>query len=153
MSPPDSTPVATPLTLDDFADEFEALFAAQRRLRGRDAMVEDGVSFAQFRLIRILARDGAMSASRLAEAAAITPSSATQMLDALELRKLVKRTRSETDRRVVIVGLTAEGRRRSDLRRAANRAEFARAFADFTGDEIAVGVEALRRYARYLDAM
>ena len=148
-----SQPAATPLKLDDLADEFDGLFAALRRLRGRDAVLEDGVSFAQFRLLRILARDGAMAASRLAEAAAITPSSATQMLDSLEQRAFVRRTRSESDRRVVIVEVTDEGRRRSEARRTANRAEFARAFADFSESEIATGVEMLRRYSAYLDAM
>jgi DNA-binding MarR family transcriptional regulator len=108
-SPPDPTAAARPQTLDELADAFERLFAAQRRLRGRDAMEVDGVSFAQFRLLRTLAREGPMPASRLAEAAAITPASATHTLDALERPQFVTRTRSLTDRRVVTVDLTEEG--------------------------------------------
>ena len=151
MSSP-TDPTTTP-TLDELSDAFDGLFAAQRRLRGRDAMVVDGVSFAQHRLLRALAREGAMPASRLAEATAITPSSATQTLDALEARGFVKRTRSLTDRRIVTVELTDEGRRRSDARRASNRKVFAHAFADISGDEIAAGVELLRRFGEYMDSL
>lgn len=94
-----------------------------------------------------------MPASRLAEAVAITPSSATQMVEALERRKLVRRIRSRTDRRVVTVEITEEGRRRSEARRAANRLTFARMFADVPSHELTTGVEILRRYVQYLDSL
>lgn len=143
----------TTVGLDQLADAFEDVFAAQRRLRGRDAIDADGVSFAQLRLLRALVRDGPMPATRLAEAVAITPSTATQMVEALERRKLVRRTHSKTDRRVVTVDVTEDGRRRSEARRSANRAVFARMFAEVPSNELATGVEILRRYADYLDSL
>jgi DNA-binding MarR family transcriptional regulator len=49
--------------------------------------------------------------SELAEAAGITASTATRILDALERRGIVSRTASVADRRAIAVTLTSEGRR------------------------------------------
>ena len=48
----------------------------------------------------------------LAEVAGIAPSTATRILDALERRAIISRSRSDHDRRGVTVSLTAFGRRR-----------------------------------------
>jgi DNA-binding MarR family transcriptional regulator len=139
--------------LDAFTEAFDGLFAAQRRLRGRDAKDVDGISFAQYRLLRTLARDGPMPASRLAGSAGISPASTTQMLDALERRGLVARVRSEQDRRVVTVALTEDGERRSETRRRRNQRLLEDAFADIPPEQLATGADILRRCAAYLDSV
>lgn len=146
-------PVDAPHVLDAFTEAFEGLFAAQRRLRGRDAKEIDGISFAQFRLLRTLTRDGPMPASRLASSAGISPASTTQMLDSLEKRGLVERVRSESDRRVVTVALTPEGERRSELRRARNTKLLEESFRDIPPGDLEIGAEVLARCAAYLDAL
>lgn len=144
----------TPTTdLDAIADAFEELLAAQRRLRGRDAKEFDGISLGQLRVLRALQRDGAMPVNQLATAAMASPPSVTQMLDALEERELVVRTRSDADRRIVTVDLTPKGRSRAELRRAAVRAQLEQSFADVPPDDLARGAEVLRRLAAYLDAL
>jgi DNA-binding MarR family transcriptional regulator len=139
--------------LDALADAFEELLAAQRRLRGRDAKLVDGISLAQLRLLRTLARDGSMPATQLASAVAISPSSLTQALDGLERRGLVERVRSTDDRRVVTVALTQEGARRSEARRAELRRVLEQTFDDLPEHDLASGARILRRYASFLDAL
>jgi MarR family transcriptional regulator, organic hydroperoxide resistance regulator len=150
---PQIAEASTEVRLDPLRDAFFEVFAAQRRLRGRDAKVVDGISFAQMRLLQTLARDGAMPTSQLASTVAIRPSSITQMLDGLERRGFVERTRSTTDRRVVTVTLTPSGSVQAEGRRSTQRTVFDEIFADLADGEIASGVEVLRRCAAYLDAL
>jgi DNA-binding MarR family transcriptional regulator len=139
--------------LDAIADAFEELLAAQRRLRGRDAKEVDGISVGQLRVLGALLREGAMPVSQLAQATLASPPSVTQMLDALQERGLVARTRSETDRRSVTVELTPTGRRRAEARRKVVRAELERTFANLPAGDYPAGAEVLRRLAAFLDAI
>jgi DNA-binding MarR family transcriptional regulator len=68
-----------------------------------------GVTFVEYSVLRVL-MDGALSLSRLAEAAVRTTGGMTKIVDRLERRKLVERTPDPADRRGVLVGLTEEGR-------------------------------------------
>ncbi len=43
--------------LEELREALMALFGAQRRLRGRDARIEGGVSFAHYPLLSALARE------------------------------------------------------------------------------------------------
>jgi MarR family 2-MHQ and catechol resistance regulon transcriptional repressor len=138
---------------DDLYDAFEALFAAQRRLRGRDARLLDGISLAQFRLLRTLARQGAMPIGQFAARVGITAAAATQLLDGLETRGLVQRTRCGDDRRVVNIDLTAEGQRRAKESLAHHRQQFEAALDGLSAAQVHAGVDVLRRCASYLDAL
>ena len=90
-------------------DEFAR---AVRRARGR--AMHRSLTVSQYGLLEPLAVDGTAAVGQLAEAAGITAATATRILDTLERRGLVRRTPSQTDRRGVLVTLTAEGRRRFD---------------------------------------
>jgi DNA-binding MarR family transcriptional regulator len=61
-------------------------------------------------LIETLGRYGSMIMSELADHARLSLSTATGLIDALVAKGLVKRERSEEDRRIVRVQLTAMGR-------------------------------------------
>src|SRR6266568_1889637 len=101
------------------------LFAAQRRMRGRDAQRKDGITYAQYHLLRILAdQGGELAASKLAACADVTPTTVTQMVDPMVEHGLVERIRSEEDRRVVFVRLTAYGREVCARQRAINEARW-----------------------------
>jgi DNA-binding MarR family transcriptional regulator len=139
--------------LEELRTAFDSVFAAQRRLRGRDAKVLDGISYAQFRLLNTLAREGPMPSSHLASTIGVSGPSTTQMLDALERRGMIERTRVEHDRRVVTVTVTAEGRRRCEVRRAAQQQVFERQFAGLREHEVTIGVDVLRRCAAFLDEL
>jgi DNA-binding MarR family transcriptional regulator len=128
-----------------------AVFGAHRRLRGRDARIEGGVSFAHFQLLSVLAEKGEMSARQLSAEAGLTPATVTQMLDALAEAGIVERTRSETDRRVVLTRLTADGRQRVERKQQALTEKWRSAVSGLDIGEIEAADRVLRLMAAYLD--
>jgi DNA-binding MarR family transcriptional regulator len=130
-----------------------ALFGAQRRLRGRDARIEGGLSFAHYPLLSALQREGELSAGQLATEVSLTPATVTQMLDALAAAGLVERTRSETDRRVVMTQLTPEGRRRVERKEAELIARWQEALSGFEPHEIEAATRVVARLGEYLDEL
>ncbi len=69
-----------------------------------------GITFSQRRLLRQL-REGPRAAGEVAASLGISPPALTRQLTSLEERGVVSRTTDTSDRRKVIVDLTAEGRR------------------------------------------
>lgn len=94
-------------------DECEPLVGALRRLvrsldRGsRRLMQERGLTSPQYTLLRILAVQPGASVGELAQVAGMGQTTVTDILDRLEARGLVVRTRGETDRRRVELQLTS----------------------------------------------
>jgi DNA-binding MarR family transcriptional regulator len=134
----DQTPPADsagpPADLPGLAPQLsEALTRASWRLR-RAAVKELaplGLTFAQSRVLRILARAG--EPRRMSDIAArfeVAPRSATSMIDSLEAAGLVERSADPSDRRSVLVSLAPGGRalvdRMSTLRRESASALFGR---------------------------
>ena len=68
-----------------------------------------GVSMAQVHILYTLHRSGEMPMSRLADVLNVSLSNATGLIDRLEERGYIERTRVPEDRRVVMVHLTASG--------------------------------------------
>ena len=68
------------------------------------------VSQSQLACLNMLRQDGSMPISRLAKGLAVEPSTATGVIDRLEQKGLVRRTRQGSDRRVVTIELTQKGR-------------------------------------------
>ena len=83
----------------------------------------------QFWLLRYLERQCPVSVGALAEALGITPSSATTACKRLEQAGLVTRTRQATDKRGVLVVLTAQGRAQLDELRRRQREAVGRLLA------------------------
>jgi MarR family transcriptional regulator, organic hydroperoxide resistance regulator len=98
---------------------FRHVFRALNRMRGRDTHLGGSdLSHAQFELLIELDERGELSAGELAVAARISPATVTQMLDGLADSGYVERTRSDSDRRVVMARLTADGQVRVEAKRA-----------------------------------
>ena len=68
------------------------------------------LTFSQWTVLMALREWGQSSSGELARGICHDAGSLTRMLDQLEKRGLIARTRSETDRRVVSLSLTARGR-------------------------------------------
>jgi DNA-binding MarR family transcriptional regulator len=75
-----------------------------------------GITLAQLAALRQL-RDGPVSAGHLGRLIGLSPASTTHLVDRLEARGLVGRSRRQDDRRAVDVHLTPEGRRLLDEKR------------------------------------
>jgi len=72
---------------------------------------ESVVSLAQYRALVVLGSRGAQRPVDLAQALGVDPSTATRMCDRLERKGLITRRRDVIDRRVVLLDLSAAGRR------------------------------------------
>jgi DNA-binding MarR family transcriptional regulator len=79
-----------------------------------ERLVRLGVSMAQLHIMYTLQRDGVMTMSRLADVLAVSQSNASGLVDRMEERGYVERTRVPEDRRVVLVRVTEAGRRLLD---------------------------------------
>lgn len=76
-----------------------------------ERLVRMGVSMAQLHIMYTLQRSGEMPMSRLAEVLHVSLSNATGLIDRIEERGFVERTRVPEDRRVVMIRVTDAGRR------------------------------------------
>ncbi len=130
-----------------FALTFKAAMGAVRRLRGRESHRPGELSYAQCGLLFALAQRGECSASELAGLADVAPATATQMLDHLAAGGFVERVRSERDRRIVLVSLTARGGELVAARRARYEALWTRELAEFSIEELEAATAVLDRAA------
>jgi DNA-binding MarR family transcriptional regulator len=93
---------------------LHALMLASRAFVGlaaRSLAAADGeVTLSQFRTLVLLTGEGQQRASDIADQLRVNPSTCTRMLDRLIRKGLVRRLRSATDRRVVLLRLTPAGR-------------------------------------------
>jgi MarR family transcriptional regulator, organic hydroperoxide resistance regulator len=125
---------------------FRHLFRAVSRMRGRDTHLALGeLSHAQFELLIELDERGQLSAGELAGAARISPATVTQMLDGLVESGYVERTRSESDRRVVLARLTPLGVARVQAKRAAWQARWQQALEGLAPRELRAATTVLER--------
>ena len=141
---PDELRVATDPT-EQLGRAFKATSAAVRRLRGRERRRVGGLRDAQYTLLFGLCEHTELSSSELAHLAELSPASATEMLDELVQAGLVRRVRSERDRRVVLVSLTEPGRALVEEHRARFEPRWRAAFADFSEEELETAIAVLDR--------
>jgi DNA-binding MarR family transcriptional regulator len=125
---------------------FRRVFRTLSRLRGRDTHLGGSeLSHAQFELLIELDERGELPAGELALAARLAPGTVTQMLDHLADSGHVERVRSETDRRVVVSRLTAQGRRKIQAKREAWQSRWELALAGVERSELRAATRVLER--------
>ena len=78
---------------------------------GSERLLRQGISMTQLHILHMLERHGQMPMSRLAEVLDVSVSNATGLVDRMEERGLVARTRVPEDRRVVLVQVSPRGSR------------------------------------------
>ena len=99
----------------EMSDSEEDILKSLRRiiravdLYSRKLVTETGLSIPQLICMRQLAKDGEIQTSHLAEAVNLSPPTVCGILNRLEQRGLVSRTRQPNDRRRVIVSLSESG--------------------------------------------
>jgi DNA-binding MarR family transcriptional regulator len=130
----------------DLGKAFRRVFRSLRRLRGRDThLIGSEVSHAQMELLIELSEQGPLSAGDLAAAAQLTPATVTQMLDHLAASGHVERTRSESDRRVVVSCLTAQGESKVRAKRAVWQERWENILADVDAEDLRIATNVLER--------
>lgn len=99
----------------------------------------------QARALRVLDRHGVMRPSELSEHLRIAPRSATEVIDDLEAKGLVRRSPDPHDRRATLIELTAEGRRLGEQIRSARGTETERIFGKLSAADRAHLTRILRK--------
>lgn len=69
-----------------------------------------GLNVSQLSCLLVLEKTGPLSLSKLSKHVYLSPSMITSIVDQLEKRYLVERTRKSTDRRVILIELTEKGK-------------------------------------------
>lgn len=128
---------------------FKRAMVATRKLRGRETQRLDHLSYAQYSLLFGLAGMCAPSARELADHAELSPATVTQMLEHMETAGLVRRTRSDQDRRVVLSELTEQGAAVVAERHAQMEPRWREALSEFSEDELDAAARVLDRLADF----
>lgn len=138
---------------DEVEQAVAGLFAAYRRLRGREQQRADEVSGAQLRALDSLAGVRHATARQLADFADVTPATMTGMLDSLEAKGIVRRERGTTDRRTVQVVLTDKGHEIVEAARKRWRERWNAALGDLPAQDLQATARALTAVSRMFDEM
>ena len=93
---------------DRIIADFRGAIAAMKCSMS-DRLVRLGISMAQLNILYTLQRNGEMPMSRLADILNVSLSNATGLVDRMEERGFVERTRVPEDRRIVLVHATQAG--------------------------------------------
>jgi len=141
-SPPDSDSV-----LDAVLTASRVLVAMAAR-----SLADTGeeVTLTQYRSLVVLASRGPQGVAALAEAVAVTPPTASRLVDRLVRKGLVRRRADRHDRRQVRIGLTEAGRDLVDLvtqRRRDEIAELLRSIPPEVQESMAAGLRLLAEMA------
>ena len=97
---------------DRFEAAWDEFLLALRRSQARGRQAPDDLTLAQYYLLHPLEREDGVPLCQLADFAGIAAPTATRLVDGLENAGVIRRRRSETDRRTVEISLTQDGRRR-----------------------------------------
>jgi DNA-binding MarR family transcriptional regulator len=149
-----SEPAVSPereAVVTDLGIAFRRAFRSLRSMRGRDTHRGDEVGHAQFELLIELYRQGPMHAGALAEAIEASAATVSGMLDHLGEADLVERTRSDEDRRIVVVKLTRRGRRKVEARKALWQRRWQEAMVGLDDEELRVASRVLERIGTIFD--
>ena len=124
---------------------FRHAFRSLRSMRGRDTHRGDEIGHAQFELLVELCVRGPLHAGELAEVVGASAATVSGMLDNLCAAELVERSRSEADRRLVVVKLTRRGKRKVEARKALWRRRWEEALEGLDEEELRVASRVLDR--------
>lgn len=158
MPSPTRRPEAAPERTKPVEDRTHSTLVALRRiLRATDQHSKalaraTGLTTPQWVVLQIVAEAGETTPKVIAGRARISQATVSALIDRLEARGLVARTRGETDRRQIWITLTEAGR--TTLRSApdALQSVFAERFGDLADWEQAMILAALERVAALLNA-
>jgi DNA-binding MarR family transcriptional regulator len=99
---------ADPAGDESLADAFGAV-ARQLREKSAETLAPWDITPGHLRALRTLTRHGTMRLSELSERLEIAPRTATEVVDALQARDLVRRRADPADRRATLVEVTDHG--------------------------------------------
>jgi DNA-binding MarR family transcriptional regulator len=114
---------------------------------------DEEISFTQWVVLMNLRDKLHITAGEIAQYMCHDSGALTRVIDQLEDRKLLKRTRSKTDRRVIELELTQEGRSLTDHYLPRLVSLYNKVFEDFSREEADQAVDLLARLITKLDTL
>lgn len=134
-----------------------SLIALRRILRATELFARDlaagaGLTAAQLRVLQLVAEDGFATATRISQRMRVTQATVTSLVDKLVARGMVKREKSQVDRRQVNIVITEAGQATLDAAPDPLQQRYVRAFQAMEDWEQSMIVAALQRVATMLDA-
>lgn len=146
-----------PLGQQAMNDYDDILISIRRIMRAIDLQSKrlvkmSGLTAPQLVVMQALRRDGKVSPSSVARTVALSQATITSILDRLEKANLVRRERSETDKRIVYACLTTEGQKRLEEAPELLQAGFLRQYRQLEEWERTMLVSALQRISTMMDA-
>jgi len=136
--------VADEAAVDAVLTASRALIAVATQSLGASA---EDTSIAQYRALVVLASRGPQRLVDLSAALGVAPSTAGRMCDRLVRKGLVRRHRGRSDRRAVLVTITAAGREVVDQATARRRELIAAVLARMPARVQQMAAEGLRAFA------
>ena len=127
----------------EIIDALAPLLAHHRRSWAARCQAH-GLSMIGFQLLALLEMHGALPMTRLAEEIGVALPNASGIVGRLAERGIVERTHDSADRRVVLIGLTDEGRRLIGEMEAVRRARMTNLIAALDGTQQARLLETVR---------
>lgn len=139
------------------SDYDDVLVALRRIIRATDLHSKrlsktTGLTGPQLLILQSIRRSGPIAIGAVARNVNLSQATVTTILDRLEKRGLVRRVRSEQDKRRVNVSLTADGRRVIDGSPTPLQANFVERFKALEDWERGLIIAALQRVAQMMDA-
>ena len=138
---------------EGFDSAWEEFFESIRRARARAAREHGELSMSQLHLLGALADRSPRSVGELAELAGVAAPTATRMLDGLVRAGIVERHASSSDRRVVEIELTEEGKRIVRRKRSRIASKRRALFESHEPDEREQATHLLRRLAGLIEEL
>lgn len=137
--------------------EIQVISAMRRLIRATDLdskqlARQTNLTTSQLLVLELLAEASPQTVGSMAERVGLAQATVTSLLDRLEERGLIRRERSDTDRRQVNVELTEEGRSLERQTPAALQTRFLSNFASLQEWEKTMILSALQRIAELMEA-
>jgi len=139
-------------------DRTESSLVALRRILrateifGRELARSAGLTAVQFRVLQVVAESGHSTATAISSRMRVSQATITALVDKLVSHGMVKREKSQVDRRQTNIVITKLGRRTIEDSPDPLQQRFVRRFHDLNDWEQAMLVSSLERVAAMLDA-
>ncbi|WP_417451791.1 MarR family winged helix-turn-helix transcriptional regulator [Kordiimonas sp.] len=143
-----------PEIMSDYDDILISIRRIMRAidLQSKRLVKQSGLTAPQLVVMQALRKEGRASPSSVARNVALSQATITSILDRLERAELIRRERSDTDKRVIYACLTTEGQRRLEEAPELLQAGFLRQYRLLEDWERSMLVSALQRIASMMDA-
>lgn len=141
------------LAVERFTEAWDQFLIALRRVQARGQQAPGELTLAQYYLMLPLERGQPVALSQLAELAGIAAPTATRLVDCLERDGVLRRDRSTSDRRSVLVSLTEAGRERMQAKHRELAGRRRGLYERLEPEERAVSERLLRHLAQMLEQL